>query len=76
MKRNRRVYDPTGFQAIQNITDETRRFYKLLYTIYFRACTNELVERYQMDTGDDVWLCTQMLKRIGVDVEQWHKEVN
>ena len=42
----------------------------------FRACTNELVERYQMDTGDDVWLCTQMLKRIGVDVEQWHKEVN
>ena len=33
MKRNRRVYDPTGFQAIQNITDETRRFYKLLYTI-------------------------------------------
>lgn len=32
MKRNRRVYDPTGFQAIQNITDETRRFYKLLYT--------------------------------------------
>ena len=40
----------------------------------FRACTNELVERYQMDAGDDVWLCTQMLKRIGVDVEQWHKE--
>ena len=21
-----------------------------------------------------LWLCTQMLKRIGVDVEQWHKE--
>lgn len=40
----------------------------------FRACTNELVERYQMDAGDDVWLCTQMLRRIGVDVEQWHKE--
>ena len=40
----------------------------------FRACTNELVERYQMDAGDDIWLCTQMLKRIGVDVEQWHKE--
>lgn len=35
---------------------------------------NELVERYQMDAGDDVWLCTQMLRRIGVDVEQWHKE--
>lgn len=34
------------------------------------------LRQYQMDTGDDVWLCTQMLKRIGVDVEQWHKEVN
>ena len=40
----------------------------------FRASTNALIERYQMDIGDDVWLCTQMLKRIGVDVEQWHKE--
>lgn len=40
----------------------------------FRACTDKLVERYQMDADDDVWLCTQMLKRIGVDVEQWHKE--
>lgn len=40
----------------------------------FRTCTNELIERYQMDAGDDIWLCTQMLKRIGVDVEQWHKE--
>lgn len=27
-----------------------------------------------MDTNDDIGLCTQMLKRIGVDVEQWHKE--
>lgn len=40
----------------------------------FRNCTNELVKRYEMDSGDDVWLCTQMLKRIGVDIEQWHKE--
>lgn len=41
----------------------------------FRICTNELVERYQLDAGDEVWLCTQMLKRIGVDIEQWHKEI-
>lgn len=40
----------------------------------FRSSINELVNRYQMDTEDDVWLCTQMLKRIGVDVEEWHKE--
>lgn len=40
----------------------------------FRKGINDLVERYQMDKDDDIWLCTQMLKRIGVDVEEWHKE--
>lgn len=30
--------------------------------------------RYEMEDQDDIWLCTQMLKRIGVDVEAWHKE--
>ena len=34
----------------------------------------ELVSRYEMEDQDDIWLCTQMLKRIGVDVEAWHKE--
>lgn len=36
----------------------------------FRACTNELVERYQMDAGDDVWLCTQKLKDYGIVKER------
>lgn len=40
----------------------------------FWAATGGLLKRYEMDTGDDVWLCTQMLKRIGVDIEAWHKE--
>lgn len=47
MKRNRRVYDPTGFQAIQNITDETRRFYKLLYTIYGNGGVQAAVDGYR-----------------------------
>lgn len=34
----------------------------------------ELVSRYEMEDQDDIWLCTQMLKRIGVDIEAWHKE--
>lgn len=33
-----------------------------------------LVKRYEMDDGDDVWLCTEMLKRIGVDIAQWVRE--
>lgn len=40
----------------------------------FHACVDDLLKRYEMDAGDDVWICTEMLKRIGVDVEVWHKE--
>ena len=36
--------------------------------------SKELVSRYEMEDQDDIWLCTQMLKRIGVDIEAWHKE--
>ena len=58
------LHEQFGFGA-----KRLRRYYDS-----FRASTNALIERYQMDTGDDVWLCTQMLKRIGVGIEQWHKE--
>lgn len=40
----------------------------------FHNCIKELVGRYEMADQDDIWLCTQMLKRIGVDIEAWHKE--
>lgn len=40
----------------------------------FHDRIKELVSRYEMEDQDDIWLCTQMLKRIGVDVEAWHKE--
>lgn len=42
----------------------------------FSPRLDELCDRYEMhDEGDDVWLCTRMLKDIGVDLEQWSKEV-
>ena len=34
-----------------------------------------LVHRYQMSSDDDVWLCTEMLKRRGIDINQWNKEL-
>lgn len=34
----------------------------------------ELIERYELDNGDDLWLCTQKLKKVGVDIEAWHKK--
>lgn len=35
-----------------------------------------LCNRYEMhNEGDDIWLCTKMLKEIGADLEEWEKEV-
>lgn len=33
-----------------------------------------LIHRYEMEQGDDVWLCTYKLKEIGCDLEKWEKE--
>ena len=35
-----------------------------------------LVHRYQMNSDDDVWLCTEMLKRRGIDIAQWNRELD
>lgn len=49
---------------------------KRLRTFYdaYRARINELIGRYELENGDDIWLCTQMLKKVGVNIEDWHKE--
>lgn len=46
-----------------------RRYYDSFWT-----ATRGLLKRYEMEQDNDIWLCTQMLKRIGVDIEAWHKE--
>lgn len=33
-----------------------------------------LIRRYEMEQGDDIWLCTYKLKEIGCDLEKWEKE--
>ncbi len=40
----------------------------------FGGAVNALVKRYEMEDEDDVWLCTQKLKEMGVDIEQWERE--
>ena len=40
----------------------------------FKVAINELIERYDMENSDLIWLCTHKLKEYGVDVEEWHKE--
>lgn len=53
-----------------NFTPEQLRQY---YDI-FRASVHGLINRYELEKSDDIWLCTRMLKEIGVDIEAWHKE--
>lgn len=40
----------------------------------FASSINDLIARYEMDDSDQVWLCTYMLKRYGIDLEKWQKE--
>ena len=47
-----------------------RRFHDI-----FDDKIRSLVCRYQMDEDDEVWLCTEMLRRRGIDINQWNKEV-
>jgi hypothetical protein len=46
-----------------------RRFYER-----FAPELEGLVSRYEMDDSDQVWLCTHMLIKYGVDLEQWREE--
>lgn len=42
----------------------------------FHPRITELCDRYEMhDEGDDIWLCTQKLKDMGIDLDEWLKEV-
>lgn len=40
----------------------------------FRPAANELIERYLLDEADQVWLQTEQLREIGVDLEKWYEE--
>lgn len=40
----------------------------------FAKSMDELVKRHEMDDDDQIWLCTYMIKKYGVDIEKWEKE--
>lgn len=33
-----------------------------------------LLKRYEMDDDDRTWLCTFLLKKLGIDIELWDRE--
>lgn len=34
----------------------------------------ELCQKYEIDSTDEVWLCTKQLKNYGIDLEEWSKK--
>lgn len=39
----------------------------------FNPAIKDLIDRYELDDEDDVWICTRMLKEYGADIEEWNK---
>ena len=46
---------------------------KSIHDEYFTRI-KELIDRYELEEEDDIWLCTQMLKAEGIDIEAWQRE--
>lgn len=46
-----------------------RKFWEALYRNH-----QDMVERYEMEDAFP-WWCTEQLKKLGVDVEEWNKEI-
>lgn len=40
----------------------------------FEKEMDALAERYETEDGDQLWLCTALLKEYGIDLEEWRKE--
>lgn len=46
---------------------------KSIHDEYFTRI-KALLERYELEEEDDIWLCTKLLKAEGIDIEAWQKE--
>ncbi len=42
----------------------------------FISQMDALVDRYELEAGDNPWLCTEILKGMGVDIDAWRRERN
>lgn len=67
-------YETAVLYAVRSHLGFGRRRLKRFYEALFGA-TRMLAERYEMQDDDAVWLCDRKLKEIGVDVKQWHEEM-
>lgn len=49
--------------------ERLRRFYNS-----FGDSINRLIEHYELDDSDKIWICTEKLKDYGINLEDWAKE--
>ena len=47
-----------------------REFYEL-----FQPILQSLLEHYEMGSEDQCWLCDKKLREIGVDLDEWEREI-
>ena len=40
----------------------------------FGPALDSLIEHYELDNSDKIWICTYKLKEYGIDIEEWNKE--
>lgn len=47
------------------------------FFVDFDKDIDDLVQKYEMGdmSGDDAWLCTRELEELGIDIDEWHKEL-
>ncbi len=50
---------------------------KKLHEIFTSAVQefDNMMNRYELETGDRLWIFVKLLKDEGIDIEQWYKEV-
>lgn len=49
--------------------ERLKRFYNA-----FGPALDSLIEHYELDNSDKIWICTYKLKEYGIDIEEWNKE--
>ena len=74
VKNNMEEVDATVLYVLMTEFGFGKKRLRRFHDIFCEQIT-ALVNRYEMDSDDDVWLCTEMLKRRGIDINQWNKEL-
>lgn len=49
--------------------EQLRAFYKA-----FHECMDEVIQHYQMEEADRAFVCTELLREVGVDLVAWDNE--